>query len=420
MTTVSLRDELGGTATSLRDVATTLGMGRQVSLRDLIGVHSSPVEFSESITIDDPLGGRHSIKIMRNGGFRYRGHLRATGWPSFDTSLIATLGFALSAGGVSSSMQLGFNERGRTHGTNEPGSRTISWDRSGSDETITNLWPAFRQATLRHTLRYKANYFGAFGDIASRVAAVVAMGTFFGPTGAAIALSGNAAEIADLNELIVPGLVGVVLSAGAAFLLTPGLMIPVFLIGAAATPGLIKQRKLSAAERAFADQVFDGTVPYDRILLSNLAGLGNRGFTAPGPGSVIFINMGKGYNNPTTWASNAAGDKQRAPGHLFIHELTHAWQIARDSFTPLLYCESLADQVWAQVDRPSVYRYGVADKPWGEFSTEQQASIVADWCAGNLDPPREGFRPQRAFPPMDQTLNPYWRYLRDNVRAGLA
>jgi hypothetical protein len=51
----------------------------------------------------------------------------------------------------------------------------------------------------------------------------------------------------------------------------------------------------------------------------------------------------------------------------------------------------------------------------GSFNTEQQASIVDDWFAGapGASPP---------IPPKDETQgeNPYFRYIRDNIRAGIA
>ncbi|HET6554607.1 MAG TPA: hypothetical protein VFG49_13855, partial [Dyella sp.] len=69
-------------------------------------------------------------------------------------------------------------------------------------------------------------------------------------------------------------------------------------------------------------------------------------------------------------------------------------------------------------DRPAVYRYGAAGKRWSDYRVEQQASIVADWFAGKLDP-RGPPRAQQAFEPMDEASNPFWRYIRDYIRAGI-
>src|SRR5918999_6317927 len=104
-------------------------------------------------------------------------------------------------------------------------------------------------------------------------------------------------------------------------------MFPAFIIGAAVTAATIKQRHMIDAEKAFADQVFRGRLPLDRILLTNLVGLGDRPFTAPGPGGAILVNLGKGFDNPVSYTGKG-GDTLglNAPGQLFIHELTHAWQ----------------------------------------------------------------------------------------------
>ena len=71
----------------------------------------------------------------------------------------------------------------------------------------------------------------------------------------------------------------------------------------------------------------------------------------------------------------------------------------------------------------SAYAYGPAVTGWGSFGTEQQASIFDDWFAGSATP--DGRSQQRAYPPMHEddqtpTQNPYYRYIRDNIRTGIA
>ena len=58
--------------------------------------------------------------------------------------------------------------------------------------------------------------------------------------------------------------------ARAAYVLGPGVLIPAFLVGAAVTAALVKQRHMTDEEKAFADRVFNGTLPLDRILLTNI------------------------------------------------------------------------------------------------------------------------------------------------------
>jgi hypothetical protein len=193
------------------------------------------------------------------------------------------------------------------------------------------------------------------------------------------------------------------------------------------TAALVKQRKMNAAERQFADRVFGGRLPMDRVMLTNLLGLGDRPFTSPGPGGTILVNLGQGFDDPMNYTGKG-GDVlgQNAPGQLLIHELAHAWQIANESFTPAYYCRAVSTALGTTGGDMSAYSYGPPGPPWSSFGTEQQASIVDEWFAGNKMPDfEEKNERQRAFPPMHEAVegpvqNPYFRYIRDNIRAGIA
>jgi hypothetical protein len=252
----------------------------------------------------------------------------------------------------------------------------------------------------------------------------VAFGATFGTAGVAIVVAGEAADLLNIEQIVLPGMVGVVVAGGAGYVLGPGALIPAFLVGAAVTAALVKQRHMSDEEKTFADTVFMGKVPFDRVLLTNLVGLGDRPFTAPAPGGTILVNLGKGYDDPVRYTGKG-GDTMNvnAPGQLLIHELTHAWQIANHTFTPEYYCRAVSTAVGTLGGDMSAYAYGPAGPSWGAFGTEQQGSIVDQWFAGDKDP--DGRSQQRKYPPMhsdDQGMgqNPYYRYIRDNIRTGIA
>ena len=137
---------------------------------------------------------------------------------------------------------------------------------------------------------------------------VVALGATFGAAGVAIVIVGEAADLLDLEQIVLPGMVGVVFAAGAAYVLGPSALIPAFVVGVAVSAGLIKQRHMTAEEIRFADLVFAGTLPLDRILLTNLVGFGDRPFTAPGPGGAILVNLGKGFDDPVKYTGKG-GDR---------------------------------------------------------------------------------------------------------------
>jgi hypothetical protein len=214
-------------------------------------------------------------------------------------------------------------------------------------------------------------------------------------------------------------MVGVVISGGAAFLLGPGVLLPALIVGTAVTAALIKQRPLSDEEKEFAQTVFGQKLPFESILLTNLVGLGGRPFTVPIPGGAILVNLGDGYDDPIRYTGKGAEDNgHNAAGQLLIHELTHAWQIANHSFTPSYYCRAVSTAAGTLGNDKSAYSYGPPGPSWNEFGTESQGSIVDEWFAGNKFPAEGG--QQKSYNPMDSSTNPYYRYIRDNIRAGIS
>lgn len=98
---------------------------------------------------------------------------------------------------------------------------------------------------------------------------------------------------------------------------------------------------------------------------------------------------------------------------MLIHELTHAWQIAHAGFLPGLMCSAIMTQADFTFG-DNVYQYGPAGPPWWSFNPEQQGAIVDQWFAGNQD----GNTNQSAYDQKDSKLNPYYRYIRDDILQG--
>jgi hypothetical protein len=397
-------------------------------VRQIADLYVRDVVFDEPIVTEDgvALGGHYMLRLSRSGRYRYEGHFRATGFPSFDVAVVTTLGYTIPVVGstAQAAAQVAFTAQGRVHGTNEPGDREHRWLSDGSSPLLAAEWHGVRQARLQHRLEFDTDWFGPAGDAVGFLAQVVALGTTAGTAGVAIVVVGATADLLDLEQLVLPGLVGVVVAGGAGFVLGPGALFPAFVIGAAVTAVTVRQRHLRDSEKAFADTVFQGRVPFDRVLLTNLVGLGDRPFTTPAPGGTILVNIGKGFDDPVAYTGKG-GDavNVNAPGQLLIHELTHAWQIANESFTPEYYCRAVSTAVGTLDGDMSAYAYGPAGGSWSSFGTEQQGSIVDQWFAGSKDPDRRSL--QRGFPSMhsdDQgpNQNPYFRYIRDNIRTGIA
>ena len=54
------------------------------------------------------------------------------------------------------------------------------------------------------------------------------MGATFGAAGVAIVVAGEAADLLNVEQLVLPGMVGVVLAGGAGFVFGPAGMMPAF------------------------------------------------------------------------------------------------------------------------------------------------------------------------------------------------
>ncbi len=160
---------------------------------------------------------------------------------------------------------------------------------------------------------------------------------------------------------------------------------------------------MSPDERKFAETVFGGSLPSnDRIILTNLEGLNGRKFVAPNPAGQALVNLGNAYDNPMEFHDEAYPSK----GKVFIHELTHAWQIHHSSFVPGLVCEGIFNQLTGADIKP-----GPGGKNWSEYNLEQQATIVDEWFV----PSERGPLPQ--FANM-RPEHPFYRYVIEDIRGG--
>lgn len=169
----------------------------------------------------------------------------------------------------------------------------------------------------------------------------------------------------------------------------------------------MRHRRLRGPELALCDRVFAGTVPAERVLLTDLAAAGGRAVTLPVPGVGTVINLGRDYDDPLGTTG------RRAPGQLLVHELAHAWQLAHTSALGFLVRGARLQVTTLRGDM-GVYRYPAAPVAWGALNLEQQASVVDGWFAGSAGPPG----PQHAWAPMSRA-SPWWPVVRDAVRGGL-
>jgi hypothetical protein len=419
----SLLSAFGEAATSGEHCRDVLGIPRPASLRRMFDTNTQPVTLSESLVTSDgvALAGEHSITLRPDGSMKYTGSFRATGFFSYNVSLVTRI---IGADGVVAILAA----NGSVHGTNEAGDRTSAWVQESVSPLLATHWLAFRKAHLEHDLQFDTNFFGTIGEVAAFLGKAVATAATGGTLGVVILLGAEAIDGLGGQEFALPGLVGLAFAGGTLAVFGTGALLPATVVGIAAgavTAAMVRQRRLTDAEVAFANQVYRGTLPVDRIVLTNLLGVGNRPFTAPVPGNTILVNLGDGFDQPMLYTGDGEGPVNvQAPGQLLIHELCHAWQIGHSAFIPGTMCKGVINQMGTLGGDMSIYQYPDAGPAWGSaaFDLEKQASIVDQWFAGNTSP--SGGK-QSAYSPMLQDndgklVNPYWRYVRDNIRAGIA
>jgi hypothetical protein len=156
-----------------------------------------------------------------------------------------------------------------------------------------------------------------------------------------------------------------------------------------ATRSLPLIRSLTAAEIAVARQVFQNTINYGMVKVTNTTGAGGRPWTTNTP-PIYLVNVGSLYSSLSSSASRRT---------LLIHELAHVWQ--GQHLVPFMI-NSLAHQTLSFIanggDVAPAYTY-TPGLPWGQYNAEQQASIVTHWYTGGMS-----------------TTDARYRYIRDNIR----
>lgn len=154
-------------------------------------------------------------------------------------------------------------------------------------------------------------------------------------------------------------------------------------------------RGLLREEKRIADSVFQSTIPYYRVEIDPIIGLGGRPFTTPFP-LPILSPVALGYiihAGPEAFCQGMHTSIARQA--TLIHELAHVWQGVHSLWSTQYVHSSLWAQAW---EGSNAYVY-TAGGDWDDYNAEQQAQIVEDWFSGGMDP-----------------SSPLFRYIRDNIR----
>ena len=371
------------------DLAASLQLSHPLSLTELTRHFDQPEVRTLQGDLDaDALHGALEFVMRSDGSYTFSGHLRATGFPSFAYKVQATVRCA--AGAV-----IVVEASGRVFGSDTPGDRERSWHEDGRSEAIRSYWSALRLDPRLETDLQKnlAGFLGTLVDVAETVIETYVAAQFAGVVGAVIVLGGELSAATGITFENPHILAGVTVTGGILLVFGPSAIIPALVAGTAtALLTDFQFRAMHQDEIDLAFEVFRGTLPIERILLTNLYNPTNTGsgflareFTMPGiADGKILVNMGKNFEHTLEpdVQQNVRGTSYQARGQVLIHELTHAWQIHHSSFLPGLLCKALTSANY-KFDEAKVRDH--ASWSGGDFDLEGQAAIVDKWFGENRD-----------------------------------
>ncbi|MFF4396053.1 hypothetical protein [Streptomyces sp. NPDC001480] len=354
--------------------------------------------------LHDPEGWTE-VEITRNGSARFSGHVHNEG--AFSEPEDFTLRTATSG-----STCLLFQRSGHLGGFGDSSSRNDWWDESSSrPDVAANFDDLIGSLVLRAAESKKGVITGPLDDVIDFTVGVVEGSILAGVPGIEVVLFGGELASLVLTGSLIPG---ARIIAGTLYM--TGLLGGFYaLTGAGVARIGGKQRNITSDEYEWAnDKVFGGSLPpKDAILITDTIGAGDNCFTFPAPYKKITVNIGpERYDNP----------RDSDPG-IFIHELTHAWQIQHMDAPAAWITRGFAAQLFNVS-----YDYENYGRPFRDFNIEQQAQLVEEWYVGCERQQRlmhrDGFyKHQEGFPAEDNRGaskggNPFYEYIVNNIWMG--
>lgn len=406
------------TEPSVRNLGRLIDNPSPVSLRELLDdlteIETVTREMDINTDDDTPLNGHVGFTLRSDGTYKFFGHMRATGGTSYHYGVQAWIEAGDGSGTITGGMR-----SGHVYGTDTPGDRQDNWNQTGFNPLIAVHWRSIRDnPTLNFQMHADiSGVLGAAKDILTFAFEYIIANAVAGWVGALI-IVGDELTQAGVNLATPDVLAGLLVAGGVLLVLGPFGAIPALIAGiATAELAKVDHRQLEHDERLFADQVFMGSLDYDRIWLTNLSRDGGRAFTWPSLNNMILVNIDDAITDPTRVARYHGNNEYDAPGQVLIHELTHAWQIQHRSFTGLVcnaggtYDYGGHETTDTDADHNKDARTGTwSTRDWDNFGDEQQAHLVDDWF---------GIYDTDVAAPA-ATADPAYHYIRDNIRKGHA
>jgi hypothetical protein len=358
-------------------------------------------------------GGWVEITINRNGDVNFKGHVHNSGLENYDFNIRVVIH---SDSPIVLAMQKSGSVEGTIHsGLFDAPRRDFDWN-----ETIFNQNVASKYEEIINNIQIEVNSNNE-GSISSTLEEIADF---------AIKWVVGSILVNPISGLIIfIGIeVGSVIS-GAGFVggarvigSTLWLAGPFGTLYALAAEGIASigenERELTEEEYNYANQVFKGTLPSKSdIILTDTIGGNNRAFTMPRFDKKITVNMGvNSFNNPLLHEVGLFNSEESIVikyGQVFIHELTHAWQIKNTNWSIGLLASALSSKVCETLGGHPYQFLNEPKKPFSEYNLEQQASIVDYWFAScNFN------NNNLIIGELGNTTSPWFQYIEENIRTG--
>lgn len=314
------------------------------------------------------LGGWVEATIRYDGSYSFRGHMHGSGFDPYEFRIVTLIHSASGHSVVAA------QKSGSVGGTIGGGDRDFDWSEQGINPAIARDWADVSRGTMTVNKEYDdTGVLGVLEDIASAAVDWIVTAVLATPITASIYVLGR--ELGKLTgaHFGPPGLAtGIAVKEGVVLLLGPGVTLVAAIAGAAAGAS-IRQRSMTQAEKDFANRVFRGSIDLDNVVLTDID-RGGRKFVVPNVDGRSLMGLADFYSSPVT----KANDAYPVPGQVFIHELTHCWQIEHAAFLTEVFWDAAKNAV-CEVTGGNPYTLPSPIPNWSSLTLEQQASIVDQW-----------------------------------------
>jgi hypothetical protein len=221
------------------------------------------------------LGGNVEVVLNNDGSYAFKGHMHDSGFPNYRFRVRSVIR------GASGSVAFALEKSGDVEGTEasilppfDAPRRDFDWSESGYQEYLRKHWADVRAGTMLVNRSFDmAGVLGGLRNLIQDAVDFLVANALLSTTPGGQALAGIiflGSELGALTNVnfVDPGVIpGLVVSGLTGFLFAPSIVLILVLRNT-----FIQTRRMNQVEKDLAAEVFGGTLPLDRILLTDMSG----------------------------------------------------------------------------------------------------------------------------------------------------